>query len=92
MYADAEGLVVRDGGGEIGALKEELFALVDGDEKVHEVRGAVAYKGKVVGRASIISSEKEFADFERGSILITSMTRPEFLPLMKLSSAKSQST
>ncbi|MBP6944819.1 hypothetical protein KBD61_00815 [Patescibacteria group bacterium] len=51
------------------------------------VKGFVAYKGTVRGSARIILSEHDFAKMQPGDILITSMTRPEFLPMMRKASA-----
>ncbi len=51
------------------------------------VKGFVAYKGMVRGSARIILSEHDFAKMQEGDILITSMTRPEFLPVMRKASA-----
>lgn len=52
-----------------------------------QVTGQIACKGKAKGPAKIIHGEKDFHKFKAGDILITSMTRPEFLPLMKKAKA-----
>lgn len=52
-----------------------------------EIKGSPACKGVVKGRVRIILSESDFGKFQNGDILVTSMTRPEFVPLMKKSSA-----
>jgi phosphoenolpyruvate synthase/pyruvate phosphate dikinase len=50
--------------------------------------GQVAYKGKAVGVVKIITNPiKDGAKFKKGDILVTGMTRPEFLALMKKASA-----
>ena len=53
-----------------------------------EIKGQIAYVGKVKGRARIIfNPTKKNSNFHLGDILVTGMTRPEFLPLMKKASA-----
>ncbi len=51
------------------------------------VQGYVAFAGRVQGKARIILSEEDFDRMEEGDVLITSMTRPEFLPVMKRAAA-----
>jgi phosphohistidine swiveling domain-containing protein len=58
------------------------------DIDLDEIKGTVACQGKVVGRAKIIMHLKKDSDkFEEGDILVTGMTRPEFVPLMKKAAA-----
>ena len=53
-----------------------------------EIAGIIANKGKARGKAKIIINvKKEGKKMKRGDILITSMTRPEFLPLLKFAKA-----
>lgn len=50
----------------------------------NEIHGQTAYPGKVTGRIKIVfNPKKEGSSFKAGEILVTGMTRPEFLPLMK---------
>ncbi|MFA7662663.1 MAG: PEP/pyruvate-binding domain-containing protein, partial [Patescibacteria group bacterium] len=53
----------------------------------NELRGTVARKGKVTGKVKIILDSESNKDFKVGEILVTSMTRPEFVFLMKKSAA-----
>lgn len=52
-----------------------------------QVKGLVAYTGIVRGRACVVLSEDDFGKMNEGDILVTSMTRPEFLPVMRKASA-----
>ncbi len=52
-----------------------------------EIKGMVASPGLVKGRVSIIYHQGEFRKFKDGNILVTTMTHPEFLPIMKKSIA-----
>lgn len=50
--------------------------------------GMAACRGKVSGRARIIFNPKQDGkEFKQGDVLITSMTEPSFVPLMKKASA-----
>ncbi len=53
---------------------------------VNDFRGNSASIGKVKGVARVVLNPRESA-FEEGEILVTSMTRPEFVPLMRKASA-----
>ncbi len=52
-----------------------------------EVRGLPTSAGVVEGVVRIVLSEKDFGKVQPGDILVTSMTRPEFLPVMRLAAA-----
>ncbi|MDO8443944.1 MAG: PEP-utilizing enzyme [bacterium] len=56
-------------------------------ESSSDLRGMIASRGVATGKVSIIYHQGEFAKFKEGDILVTTMTHPEFLPIMKKSSA-----
>lgn len=82
-YVSNNGWQVECGG--VGRARRELEKLVHGvrQEGVGEFRGSTAYPGLARGKVSVISSKKDLGKFIPGSVLVTSMTRPEFLPIMK---------
>jgi phosphohistidine swiveling domain-containing protein len=49
-----------------------------------EIRGMIACPGKVKGEVVVIAKKDEFNKMKKGKILVTNMTRPEFVPLMKM--------
>lgn len=51
-------------------------------EKQKELKGTIASKGKITGIVRLILREHQFSRFNKGEILVTTMTRPEYLPLM----------
>jgi len=51
------------------------------------LRGLVGYRGVAEGPARIIISETDFRKFKTGDVLVTSMTRPEFVPLLQRAAA-----
>jgi len=48
-----------------------------------EIRGEIASVGKARGRVKVVGGEMDFKKFQKNDILVTAMTRPEFLPLMR---------
>jgi phosphoenolpyruvate synthase/pyruvate phosphate dikinase len=72
-------------GPEAVSLKQELDKRTDvGGMTQGILNGQTACQGYAKGIARIILNEKDFATLKEGEILVTGMTRPEFLPLMKL--------
>lgn len=67
-------------------IVKKIFKLME-EEESDILDGFVASEGKVKGKAKIIISEDDFHKMEEGDILITSMTRPEFIPVMKKAAA-----
>ena len=63
--------------------------LVDEGKAQHasEIKGQVAYRGKLSGRVCVVLRNTDFSKFKDGDILVASMTRPEFVPLMKMAAA-----
>ncbi len=52
-----------------------------------ELKGMVAQKGKISGIVKIVNVPADFAKMKQGDILVAPMTRPEYLPLMKIAGA-----
>ena len=55
--------------------------------KVRIIQGAVANKGKVIGRVRGIVSSKQFKNFKKGEILVASMTRPDYAIILNKATA-----
>lgn len=73
-------------GAEAEQRKQKLLAEVYPHEK-EEISGRTAYPGKVKGMARVILHQKDFSRMQQGDILVTTMTSPEFVPLMKKAAA-----
>ncbi len=54
--------------------------------EIKDIRGTTASYGNVTGRVHVILNPAA-AKFEKGEILVTSMTRPDYVPLMKKAAA-----
>ena len=69
---------------EVVEAERIIFTHTPSDEMI----GQIAYRGKTSGRVKIVWNPSESAaSFKSGDILVTGMTRPEFLPLMKKAAA-----
>ncbi len=54
---------------------------------ISELRGTVACRGKVTGKAKIVLTSAELDKVQVGDILITNMTTPDFVPAMQRAAA-----
>lgn len=70
-----------------GRIVQHLERILIGSLKAKEIHGTTAYPGHVQGKVRIVLNPLKIKQFDEGDVLITGMTRPEFLPLMKKSSA-----
>jgi phosphohistidine swiveling domain-containing protein len=52
-----------------------------------EVRGQIAYKGRVQGVVHIVRNRLQMETVKEGEILVSPMTTPDFLPAMKIAAA-----
>jgi phosphohistidine swiveling domain-containing protein len=88
LYVDPEGNTQYLYGKDAQDTWDGLDAASEG-EHPQEVRGMTASRGKARGRVRIVPhiTNGNAALMEQGDILVTSMTRPEFVPLMKIAGA-----
>ena len=76
-----------------GGISENKFKIkefIKPEENIdvtQKVKGQVAYKGIVRGKVKIVCSPKEQHKLEKGEILVTHMTTPDFLPCMERAAA-----
>lgn len=70
-------------GKEAESLKEEQERLLLEGKEDKVIKGFVASQGYAKGIAKVVLDKNSFEKFEEGDILVTGMTRPEFVPLMK---------
>ncbi|MES2088223.1 MAG: PEP-utilizing enzyme [Patescibacteria group bacterium] len=71
-----------------GMAVDEIEKIVSSFLAPDLIKGQVAFVGKVIGKVKVISNPlKDGGKFDDGDILVTGMTRPEFLPLMKKAAA-----
>jgi phosphoenolpyruvate synthase/pyruvate phosphate dikinase len=71
-------------GDELEKLKEEMKEEV---EHVDEIKGNIACQGEAKGKVRIIHDITELSKIEKGDILVTQMTTPDFISAMKKAAA-----
>jgi len=81
-FTNGEQLILT--GSEVTDLEKALFASL---KNTREIKGVSAFPGVVQGKARIVPDPLSPGEFDEGDILVTGMTRPEFLPLIKKASA-----
>lgn len=63
-------------------FQEKNISVMHNEES--SLKGDVAYPKSVKGKVCIIYSEKDFDKFEKGDILVTPMTVPKFMKVIKM--------
>lgn len=69
---------------------EEFWHMIKSESDIDEVDivyGTIASKGKAQGVVRVVFDPNKVTEFNEGDILVTGMTRPEFVPLMKKAGA-----
>jgi phosphoenolpyruvate synthase/pyruvate phosphate dikinase len=58
---------------------------------VKEIKGTVAYRPnneeKIVGKVKVIYGFADMSQFKQGEVLVTEMTNPDYVPIMKMATA-----
>lgn len=67
---------------EHGLMFESIIA-----EEASELRGTIAFKGIARGSVKIIRSFVDMQHFRPGEVLVTEMTNPDYVPIMKIAAA-----
>ncbi len=86
LLCDHEDRTLFLSGAKAEAVWLQLVPPVSGIE-MKEVKGAIGYRGVMQGIARVVMDPKDVKTFNPGDILVTGMTRPEYLSLMKLAGA-----
>jgi len=70
-------------------LERRYNLVIEKDEivEIDELKGQVACKGKVLGRVRLMLKAERMESFRDGEVLVSTMTTPDFLPVMKKASA-----
>ncbi len=74
--------------GPVNILKEEWIRVSDENLEINsEIHGQAASRGKIRGIARVIMSSSDFGKMKTGEIIIASMTRPEYAPILSMAGA-----
>jgi phosphohistidine swiveling domain-containing protein len=79
LTSDTTDLLV---GEKVSEIENQLIA-----QNSDQLKGQVAYQGVVRGRARVVLEPTSTTAFDMGDILVTGMTRPQFLPLIAKAAA-----
>ena len=72
----------------LGKESDGLFEAIEKKLSNYGVlKGKIANKGIVKGNVKIIVTKQEFSKMNQGDILVTHMTRPEYMPILKKAAA-----
>lgn len=89
-YIYSKGKILNQTGFKNFLKKKNLELTTNTSTRTNEqgLRGSTAFKGKIViGRVKIVLNSFEADSLKKGSILVTPMTSPEYLPAMKTAKA-----
>ena len=70
-----------------GPIAKEYFDILEKTIAASEIKGTTASPGKAIGTAKIILNQSDFSKMEDGDVIVASMTRPEYVSIMKKASA-----
>jgi phosphohistidine swiveling domain-containing protein len=87
LALDPDGGLQTAVGDEAERLRDICKEKLAQDDDVQKLSGMAASSGKASGEVRIIMSQENFEEFEEGEVLVTGMTRPEFVSTMKKSAA-----
>jgi len=65
-----------------GKKYDRLLSYITAQKQENKLKGQIACPGNITGRVKIIHGVWDFKNFQTGDILVTSMTRPEFMPII----------
>lgn len=70
-----------------GDKVDKIESIVTAVHLTDNLKGMMVHGGKVTGRVKIILNPRNSQGFREGDVLVTGMTRPDYLPLMKKAAA-----
>jgi len=70
-----------------GKKAQRIYRLLVDSLRKEELTGMIANKGKIIGKVKLVENKSDFKKFKKGNILVATMTRPEYVPLMKIAGA-----
>jgi phosphohistidine swiveling domain-containing protein len=70
----------------VKALAEKLIPKPEVNNS-NEIKGQIGNKGKAIGSVKIALLSQDFSKIEDGDILVTTMTTPDFVPMMQKAAA-----
>jgi phosphohistidine swiveling domain-containing protein len=88
FWCDSKGRrVILEGQKAQKYIREKGYLKADKFEKTDSAKGVGAFAGKVTGRVRLILSTRDIGKFRKGEIIVSQMTDPHYLPIMKKAAA-----
>jgi len=66
---------------------EPFLSIIESERVCDELKGIPACRGNVTGRVKVLKNSDEIYKIEKGDILVTTMTTPDFIPAMRKAAA-----
>jgi phosphohistidine swiveling domain-containing protein len=66
---------------------EPFLSIIESEEVSDELRGDSACGGVVIGKVKVLKNSDEISKVDKGDILVTTMTTPDFVPAMRKAAA-----
>lgn len=86
MYLDTNKKIVCLSNGQVPIVLK-LFKLDGGSEKIEEIVGRIASRGKAKGKVAIVRGVKDLPKVKKGDIIIAVTTHPDFVAAMRRAAA-----
>lgn len=67
-----------------GKAAKDIKEILNRSNDLDRVEGSSAFKGKVIGKAKLLMTDKDLSKLEKGDILISNMTNPNYNPAFKI--------
>jgi phosphoenolpyruvate synthase/pyruvate phosphate dikinase len=84
MYLDDnDSFILKEGKDECLEYLNTYDISINEESNNTEIKGKVAYPGKIIGTARVVKKSSECESLKDGDILITYMTTPDFVPYMR---------
>jgi len=61
--------------------------IIEKEVKIEEVKGTIAFKGKLSGRVAVVFSKSDLNKVTKGDILVARTTMPDYTPAMEIAAA-----
>ena len=62
---------------------DDIKKVIKNTIRATTVKGSVACRGRVIGKAKLLFEEDDMVKINKGDIIVSPMTRPHFVPVMK---------
>ncbi len=82
IFSNASLMAVNEDNLDVELAKLGYYYERISQDKVSQIKGQSAFRGKVCGKVKIILNKHEIKNFPQGCVLVSSMTTPEYVPAM----------